>query len=198
MIQIVPNVINVFCAALLGLLLARATWTDIFSRSISNKLILVGALSGIALHTLLPKNLGLFNAIPGGLGFSNSLGGFALGLCLLMPLHMLRAMGAGDVKLMAMVGAFLGPISIVGAVLLTFLAGGILAIAAALWTRTLRSALINVYFMSANSMINATSGRSVKIAPPPVSATKLPYAIAIAAGAIVQVLLERNGYGISL
>ena len=58
--------------------------------------------------------------------------GFALGLLLMMPGHALGATGAGDVKLMAAVGAIVGPGLVVSAFLFTAIAGGILAILVAL------------------------------------------------------------------
>lgn len=195
--QIGPITINVLCAVLLGLLLAAASWTDARTRRISNKLVLVGALTGLALNTVLPEGAGLFSALPGRLGFLNALGGFAVGLGTLLPFYLLRAMGAGDVKLMAMIGAFLGPASILGAVLMTFLAGGILAIAVALWKGVLRSTLANVRSMMLNTAIKTMSGQGAQMEAPPASATgKLPYALAIAAGTVAQILLAHNGHAI--
>jgi len=188
------SIISVLCAVWLGFLLAAACWTDACVRRISNKLVLAGALTGLALNTMLPEGSGLFSASPGGLGFLSSLGGFAVGLGVLLPLHLLRAMGAGDVKLMAMIGAFLGPASTLGAVLMTFLAGGILALAVALWKGVLRSTLANVRFMMLHTMIKTMSGQGAQIDAPSAATTgKLPYALAIAAGTFVQILLAHNG-----
>lgn len=194
--QITFNTIGIICAVWLGLLLAVACWTDLRRRRIPNQLVLVGALTAIALHTMLPKGAGLFSDAPGGLGFLTAFGGFIVGQCVMMPLYLLRAMGAGDVKLMAMVGAFLGPLAVVGALLMTFLAGGVLAMVVVLWNRSLRATLSNIYLMLANAISNAVSGHGAQIPPPPVSASNLPYALAIAAGTLAQVLLERNGHGI--
>jgi len=189
------STISVLCAMWLWILLAAASWTDLRVRRISNKLVLAGALSGVVLNTVLPEGSGLFGVLPGGLGFLNALGGLAAGLGVLLPLYLLRAMGAGDVKLMAMIGAFLGPASTLGAVLMTFLAGGILALAVALWKGVLRSTLANIRFMMLHTMIKAMSGQGTQIDASPASATgKLPYALAIAAGTVAQILLARNGH----
>ncbi|MFP5305657.1 MAG: prepilin peptidase, partial [Gammaproteobacteria bacterium] len=65
----------------------------------------------------------------GSAGASTALtGSLAAGLVLL-PLWLLRGMGAGDVKLMAAVGAHLGPVLGVAASLATLIAGGVLGIA---------------------------------------------------------------------
>ena len=50
-----------------------------------------------------------------------------VGLALMLPGHVLGATGAGDVKLMAAVGAIVGPALVVRAFLYTAIAGGVLA-----------------------------------------------------------------------
>jgi prepilin peptidase CpaA len=62
-------------------------------------------------------------------GLAISLGGLALGLALLMPLHMIGGMGAGDVKLLAGVGAWMGPSIVLGAFVVSALVGGVMAVA---------------------------------------------------------------------
>ncbi len=64
----------------------------------------------------------------GGLSIGASLGGLALGLALMLPGHLIGATGAGDVKLFAAAGAFVGPAHILTAFLYTALAGGAIAI----------------------------------------------------------------------
>ncbi len=59
--------------------------------------------------------------------------GLLAGFFLLLPLYLLRGMAAGDVKLMAMVGAFLGPQAALHVALLTYLFGAPLALATLLW-----------------------------------------------------------------
>lgn len=67
--------------------------------------------------------------VGGGHGLAWSLGGLALGLALLMPLHMIGGMGAGDVKLLAGVGAWMGPSIVLGAFVVTAIVGGVMAAA---------------------------------------------------------------------
>jgi prepilin peptidase CpaA len=57
---------------------------------------------------------------------------------MLLPLYVIQGTGAGDVKLMAAVGAFVGPIDAGFAMLLTFLAGGVFALAWIRWRRGAR------------------------------------------------------------
>jgi prepilin peptidase CpaA len=122
---------------IIGLLLSLlfvAAWHDIRSRRIPNTLVLPGAIAGLLLNAMLPHEMG-------GLGIFDSLAGLGLGLVLLLPPYLLRAMGAGDVKLMAMTGAFLGVKGVVGAFMYILLAGGLLALAMA-WRQGNLSALL--------------------------------------------------------
>ncbi len=68
-------------------------------------------------------------AIGGAGGLLWGLAGLALGLALLLPLHAIGGMGAGDVKLLAAVGAWVGPATTLGAFVVTGLVGGLMAAA---------------------------------------------------------------------
>ena len=57
----------------------------------------------------------------------HSVGGWMLGAALFFPMFALRGMGAGDVKLLAAVGAWLGPLPVVSVALITAIAGGVAA-----------------------------------------------------------------------
>src|SRR5215207_2696083 len=81
--------------------------------------------------------LGLAATGYSGLTVAASLGGLVLGLVLMMPGHVLGATGAGDVKLMAAVGAIVGPGLVVPAFVFTCVAGGVLAVAVAISRRRL-------------------------------------------------------------
>ena len=64
----------------------------------------------------------------GAWGFLASLSGAALGLVFLLVLHSVGGMGAGDVKLLAGVGAWMGPWATTCAFVATGLAGGVIAL----------------------------------------------------------------------
>src|SRR6185295_17646662 len=71
---------------------------DVRYRRIPNPFVLATLVSGLAI-----------NAIAGGLpGVLASLAGCALGFTLMFVLHVFGAMGAGDVKLFAAIGAVMG------------------------------------------------------------------------------------------
>ena len=130
----------------------------------------------------------LLHAVPapagGGVDTLGALAGMALGLGLLLPMYVLRALGAGDVKLMAMVGAFVGPQQVLSATLLTLLAGGVLAALVAASQGVLRQTLLNSYCMLLHSVMRGMGGGNARLDAPPAATGKLPYAIAIAAGNI--------------
>jgi prepilin peptidase CpaA len=172
--------------ALLLLLLLAAVVFDLRSHRIPNWLVFSGLLLGVAFHTFISYGWGLGYALKGA----------AVGFGLFLPLYLLHGMGAGDVKLMAMVGAFLGPASALGAVLTTLIAGGALAIGAALWKGVLPVVLANIRFMLSQAAVKAVSGAGAGIEAMPASAGTLPYAVTIAAGTFIQVMLARSGHAL--
>lgn len=172
----------------LSLILACAVWHDVKSRRIPNGLIVAGALAAVALHSLLPAGAGLFGQPAGALGALSSLGGLASGLLLLMPFYALRTMGAGDVKLMGVAGAFLGPLGAVNAALFALLAGALLALAVAWHAGQLLQVYVNVQQMLGAAKWGRARGRGATIPEPVVVTGKLPYAIAIACGAMAEVI----------
>lgn len=173
----------------LGALLGAAVWHDVRTRRIPNGLVLGGALAGLALNAALPAGASLFADPPGGLGLLASLAGLGLGLATLLPMYALGAMGAGDVKLMAMVGAFLGPDGVLGAALLSLLTGGVLALAMALWMGALPQVLGNLCLMLRHSLLGWLLGNAATFEPPPASTGQLAYAIAIAGGTAITIVL---------
>lgn len=186
-------------ALVLGGLLAGAVWHDVRARRIPNQLVLWGTLAGLALQASVTPGAGLFAEPFGALGLLRGAYGLGLGLLLLLPMYALGAMGAGDVKLMAMVGAFLGPEEIVGAALFSMMAGGVLAVLAALWQGSLRKVLGNTRVMLLNSTLRALGGDGAHLAAPAAPSGKLAYAIAIAGGTVSYLVLVRaSGWSVLL
>lgn len=169
---------------LLSILLALAVWHDVRSRRIPNLLVLAGIVIAVILQLALPRGSGLFVEPFGSIGILSSLAGLGAGLALLLPMYALRALGAGDVKLVAMIGAFVGPGTVFGIVLCSLLAGGVLAVSVALYNGTLKRMLGNSFHLVLHSIFGTLTGQSAKIEAPAAPSGKLPYAIAIAAGTI--------------
>ena len=80
------------------LLLSIALIYDLRFHRIPNWLTATGLIAGIGLHSC-------FQGIN---GLQTSLGGAAIGFVIFLPFYIKQAMGAGDVKLMAAVGACMG------------------------------------------------------------------------------------------
>jgi prepilin peptidase CpaA len=68
-------------------------------------------------------------------GLAIGASGACVGLLCFLPFYNSGGMGAGDVKLMAMCGAFLGPAHVITAAAATLFVGGIFGIAWAFWQR---------------------------------------------------------------
>ncbi|WP_334188962.1 A24 family peptidase [Noviherbaspirillum sp.] len=190
---ITPSLIAAAVVTILCSLLLCAVITDIKAHRISNRLVFIGACAGIAFNTTLPEGYGFVSVLPGALGFWGSLCGLGAGLGLMLPLYLLRAMGAGDVKLMAMVGAFLGAHATLNVVLSTFVIGGFLCVAVVLRNRMFALLLNNLRTMLLSAFFKVMINAMPTVDAAPSSAGKLPYGVAIAAGTIACVVLTSMG-----
>ena len=110
---------------------------DIRTRRIPNPLTLCAALAGLLFHF----------ATSGAAGAQLSAGGWVTGLLLLLPFFALGGMGGGDVKLVAALGAWLGPTQTFWLVIYAGLAGGVLGLITAVAHGYLRTAVANVSAM---------------------------------------------------
>ena len=186
-----PNLMGILALLPLFGLLLVISLQDIRSHRIPNKLVLIGVLLGITLNGLLPQGWGFNSVIPGGLGWLVALQGLGVGLAVLLPLYWLRAMGAGDVKLMSMVGAFVGPEDVLGVLLATFVAGGFMALVVVVWSRQLGQLLQNIRLMLLGGLVRMCVGKLPLMNDLPVSVGKLPYAVAITMGAVAYLAWQR-------
>lgn len=157
--------------------LVAASWTDIRSNRIPNALVVAGAMLGAAL-----------SLAPDGIGIKDMSQGLAIGFVLLLPFYALGAMGAGDVKLLAMAGTFLGVEGTLMAGVATLAAGGILAIGYGLKSGVLVRALRNVLTFAGSAVVRLASGSAPHIDDLPVTRVRLPYAAAVTAGVLVSLL----------
>jgi prepilin peptidase CpaA len=155
----------------MGLVLAAAAAatvaviTDLRRRRIPNWL------TGATLATGLLLNLWL-GGLAGGL---SAIEGAALGFLLLIPFYALRAMGAGDVKLLAALGALLGPHDLVSVAVYGAVVGGLMSLVvmvrAGFVGRALRQLVVLGQVPSLRTGLTA------------------PYAVAIAGGVYLTQLL---------
>jgi prepilin peptidase CpaA len=153
-----------------------AAVTDLGSRKISNVLVLCGLLSALLLHV----QHGDYAAL------TIWSGGMLTGFFVFLPLYLLRGMAAGDVKLMAMVGAFTGPVLVLQISFATFLIGGLMALLIVVAKRRLRDAWRNMRFLLSPALCKAM-GFPVALLPlaPGASVGGMPYGLAIALGTLL-------------
>jgi prepilin peptidase CpaA len=137
--------------ALLFALVIGAAAYDIPYRRIPNWLTASGALLGLGMNTF------LYQGWP---GLRFSLGGLALGFGAYFMLYMLRAMGAGDAKLMAAVGAMVGWQDWLGIFVVTAIIGGFASLALMTLRGRVKKTLWNVGFV----LSEMKSGRAAYLA----------------------------------
>jgi len=157
---------------LLLLMVTAAAINDLNSRRIPNRLLL-GALAGaLLLHALSPTP---------GQSLLSAAGGALTGLAIFLPFYLLRGMAAGDVKMMATVGAFTGPAMVLDIAVLAWCAGGAMALAILVCRGRLWLALLNLWHLLRRTLLRLPA----TLPPSRNSAGSMPYGLAIAAGTMV-------------
>jgi prepilin peptidase CpaA len=157
------------------IVVAVATITDLRSRRIPNWLVLPFLLAGIVVSGWLH----------GWSGVGHSFAGIALGGLLFGILAFMGGMGMGDVKLCAAIGAWIWPGQLITALVLTGIAGGIMALC---WAAA--GGFLGELFSGAGNLVFGFRKRGLK--PDPElnlgnpRARKMPYAPAIAIGTLVS------------
>jgi prepilin peptidase CpaA len=122
-------------------------------------------------------------------GILGGVEGWALGFAMFLPMFLLGGMGAGDVKLLACLGAWMGPQQTFAMALYSMIAGGVLGIAVGLATGYLRQAFRNIWALLAYwRVMGIRPLEEVSLAGS--KGPRLPYAIPIAAGAVWAILLH--------
>lgn len=163
----------------LGLTLGIAVFTDWREHRIYNKLLFPAFLLALLLQT-----------VQGGIfGLVNSLFGAAVGFALLLIPYFLGGMGAGDVKLLTVIGAFGGA----QFVLISFLYGSIVG------------GLISLYLLVRCKQLDNTLKHLLLFFPifknqrqdygftDNMRQAKFPYGIAIALGTLIALFLPQLG-----
>lgn len=156
-------------------LLSLAIWKDIARRQIPNTLVLWGVITALVL-SMTPRGLGLASALVGGLA----------GFLVFFILYLFNMVGAGDVKLIAAVGMFIGWPDILNVCMAILIVGGVLAMAWAIGTSRSKEVLTNIH----NGLRNLIStGQFPQIGQPlmrQVSRERMPYALAVGIGTAVH------------
>jgi len=155
------------------LFLAAALVIDLKTHRIPNPLSFGLILTGLLLGGL--QDAGLFQNAVGAQGFLQALGGLGIAFGIFLPFYLFRGMGAGDVKLMAGIGTFMGPFDTLLAVGASLVAGALMGFVILVAKGGLADAWRRWFMLL----------RYLTYQPPEqgeAAAIKFPYAIAIATG----------------
>jgi prepilin peptidase CpaA len=156
---------------------------DVRTHRIPNYLSFGTALAGLAFGLLFHGWTGLANGILGMfLGFG----------CLLLP-YLWGGMGAGDVKALAALGAWLGPWNTFLLFCYMGMAGGLLAVGVLWWRGLLGQKLRYFWINLLNLVLSRPSGLQPP-APPTQGTEGIPYGVAIALGMVVLLCTERKSW----
>jgi prepilin peptidase CpaA len=152
-----------------------ATFTDLRSRRIPNWLVLPFLLAGIVVSGWLH----------GWHGIGQSTLGMGLGALFFGILCWMGGMGMGDVKLCAAIGAWIGPAQLLTALVLTGVAGGLMALG---WA--VSGGFLGDLFKNTGDLIFGLKERGMRphselVLDNPL-ARKMPYAPAIAIGTLIS------------
>ena len=153
---------------------AVSTVVDLYTRRIPNALTF-----GVAALGLLVAALGF-----GQLTAAQAFLGLVVGLLLMLPGHVIGATGAGDVKLMAAIGSFLGPGLVFRAFLYSALAGGVMALAIA----TRRGLLADTVLGTTRLVTSPAATRDAIMTPG--RGNRFAYGPAIAAGTLIALVVH--------
>ncbi|HEY6444553.1 MAG TPA: A24 family peptidase [Candidatus Acidoferrales bacterium] len=157
-----------------------AAWTDLRDRKIPNWLTIPGIFAGIALNSY----------FKGWHGTKTSLEGAGLALLVLLPLVLLRALGAGDWKLMGAVGAFLGPALFPFVLVASVFVAGLMAIVQMVRTRRVIETLSNLAVL-VQGFLSLRVNPEITLDNPVLM--KLPFGVAVAAGTLICICAARWG-----
>ncbi|WP_419176065.1 A24 family peptidase [Desulfosediminicola sp.] len=171
--------LSIVISIILLIILALASLSDIQTRRIPNYLPVV----------LLITSLAVYVYASGVHGLLFSLKGMGIGFVILFVPYIFGGMGAGDVKLMAGVGAAVGPGQVLLALLFTSIFGGILAIVIILAGKTFKETLKNFY-ASAWLTLSGAGEIPLKAGLKHKKKTKVPYGVVIACGTLASMLWQ--------
>jgi prepilin peptidase CpaA len=152
---------------------------DVRYRRIPNAFVLATLAAGIAINAI-------FAGFP---GVAASVGGCALGFVLMFMLHIFGAMGAGDVKLFAAIGAVMGAPLVVPTFIVVIITGGLLAVVSMIRAGRVRTTMHRVLQI----LVGMLPGWQMpKFAVPADRKHTIPYGVAITIGSVISIAIFRT------
>jgi prepilin peptidase CpaA len=155
------------------------TYYDVRYRRIPNAFVLATLAAGVAINAI-------FTGVPGVLA---SFGGCALGFGLMFMLHVFGAMGAGDVKLFAAIGAVTGAHLVLPTFIVVILTGGLLAVVSVIRAGILMTTMHRVLQIFVGML---PGWQMPKFAVPLDRKHTIPYGVAITMGSIISIAIFRT------
>jgi prepilin peptidase CpaA len=170
------TVVYIFLLIPLAVVIA---YYDVRYRRIPNAFVLAAFSGGV-----------LMNAILGGLqGVYSSITGCALAFFLMFMFHIFGAMGAGDVKLFAAIGAVIGAPLVVPTFLVVVLTGGLLAVVSIIRAGILITTMQRVLQIFVGML---PGWQMPKFTVPLDRKHTIPYGVAITMGSIISIAIFRT------
>ncbi len=155
--------------------------TDWRFRRIPNWLTVSGFVIGVIVNA----------ALFGWGGLKSAVLGFALGLALLLPLVLIRALGGGDWKFGGALGACLGPRQLISVLMATIFLAGLMALVVVIYKGRLKQTLLNILHVLAAFFSLRLPPREISLDNP--QATKIPLGVAMAAAVVLYGISEAIG-----
>ncbi|MGD8321690.1 MAG: A24 family peptidase [Gemmatimonadota bacterium] len=166
-----PPIAWIFTSSVFVALMCAAVWTDATTGRLPNRITVTAVVAGLAVRLLTGPG-----ALLGGAT------GLLLGLALGIPFFIVGAIAGGDVKLLAAVGAFLGPGELLWGALLGAALGFFVVVEEIVRRRVSIPMLLRTKDLLAYAVTLGKKGRRPSPGEP--GSVSVPYGIAIAAGAI--------------
>lgn len=168
-------------------LLALAAWHDSRSFRIPNWLTAGGLVYALVWNLITPP-------FPHAVWWWSP-AGMLVGFLALLPMWLLRVMGAGDVKLFAMVGAFVGISGVLPALAFSMITAGLAALLFSARKGVLPRLLLNVRQLMQGMLWSAVAaGRPTVPTASIESVGRLPFGVSIAAGTAAWLIADQLGF----
>lgn len=165
--------------ALLVPLAIIITYYDVRYRRIPNPFVIATFIGGLVLHSILGGFQGTYTSIAG----------CALGFVLMFILHVFGAMGAGDVKLFAAIGAVIGVNLVVPTFVVVVVTGGVLAVFSVVRAGIFTTTMYRVLQIFVGML---PGWQMPKFAVPSDRRHTIPYGVAITLGSIISMAIFRS------
>lgn len=155
-----------------------AAWIDLRTRKIPNWLTVSGFLLGI----------GASSVLGGWRGTVASLEGAGLALALLLPVVLMRGLGAGDWKLMGALGALMGWRAMLFLLIMSIIASGCMAVVQMIAMRRAKQTILNTFAL-AKGLVTFGLRTAPGITLDNPTLVKLPFGVAVGAATLLTFAL---------